>query len=110
MALREIIFITKDAIRFYQVQPLKIQRKIDFVFDLIRNVDIVPIQYFKYLKGTNGLYEIRIVTHLYSLRFLCFFNNQKLILVTNSFIKKSQKTPKSEIQLAEKIKYEYERK
>lgn len=110
MALREIIFITNEALRFYQIQPSKIQRKIDFVFDLIRKVDKVPIQYFKYLKGTNGLYEIKVSTHLYSLRFLCFFNDQKLILVTNSFIKKSQKTPKKEIQIAEKIKYEYERK
>lgn len=110
MPLREIIFISKDSVSFYQNQPLKIQRKIDFVFDLIQNVDKVPIQYLKYLKGTNGLYEIKVVTHIYSIRFLCFFNDQKLILVTNSFIKKSQKTPKNEIRFAEKIKYDYERK
>jgi phage-related protein len=108
MSFREIIFFTKDAIRFYQVQPPKVQRKIDFVFDLVRNIDVVPIQYFKYLKGTNGIFEIKVVTHLYSLRFLCFFSNQKLIIVTNTFIKKSQKTPKKEIQIAERIKKEYE--
>ncbi|MCE2686579.1 MAG: type II toxin-antitoxin system RelE/ParE family toxin [Cryomorphaceae bacterium] len=94
--------------RFYQVQPLKVQKKIDFVFDLVRNIEVVPIQYFKFLKDTNGIFEIKVVTHLSSLRFLCFFNNQKLIMVTNAFIKKSQKTPKKEIQIAERIKKEYE--
>ena len=94
MSFREIIFVTEEGMRFYQVQPLKVQRKIDFVFDLVRNMDVVPIQYFKYLKGTNGIFEIKVVIHLYSLRFLCFFSNQKLIIVTNTFIKKSQKTPK----------------
>ena len=109
MSFREIIFVTEEGMRFYQVQPLKVQRKIDFVFDLVRNMDVVPIQYFKYLKGTNGIFEIKVVTHLYSLRFLCFLNNQKLIIVTNAFIKKSQKTPKKQIQISEKIKKEYER-
>lgn len=83
-------------------------KKIDFVFDLVRNIEVVPIQYFKFLKNTNGIFEIKVVTHLSSLRFLCFFNNQKLIMVTNAFIKKSQKTPKKEIQIAERIKKEYE--
>ena len=56
MSFREIIFVTEEGMRFYQVQPLKVQRKIDFVFDLVRNIDVVPIQYFKYLKGTNGIF------------------------------------------------------
>jgi len=34
MSFREIIFVTEEGMRFYQVQPLKVQRKIDFVFDL----------------------------------------------------------------------------
>jgi phage-related protein len=108
MSLRKIIFVTEDAMRFYQLQPLKAQRKIDFVFDLVRNIEVVPIQYFKFLKGTNGIFEIKVVAHLSSLRFLCFFNNQRLIMVTNAFIKKSQKTPNKEIQIAERIKKEYE--
>ena len=54
MSFREIIFVSEEGMRFYQVQPLKVQRKIDFVFDLVRNMDVVPIQY---LKGTNQIFK-----------------------------------------------------
>ena len=43
MSLREIIFVTQDAMRFYQVQPLKVQKKIDVVKDTIKKELIDPI-------------------------------------------------------------------
>ena len=39
MPYREIVFVTDEVLLFYQKQQPKIQRKIDFVFDLIRNVE-----------------------------------------------------------------------
>ena len=110
MPYREIVFVTDEVLLFYQKQQPKIQRKIDFVFDLIRNVEIVPIQYLKYLKGSSGIYEIRVLTHVNSIRFLCFFEKNQLIVVTNSFVKKTHKTPSKQIQIAENIKKEYENK
>ncbi|OUP81909.1 hypothetical protein B5F07_15680 [Lachnoclostridium sp. An169] len=38
----------------------------------------------------------------------CYFGNR--IILTNGFIKKSQKTPKSEIKLAKKYRDDYERR
>ena len=40
-------------------------------------------------------------------RLLGFFHGADLIIVTNSFQKKTQKTPRHEIELAERRKREY---
>ena len=45
---------------------------------------------------------------LYKNYFTDFYNNQKPIVLANGFHKKTQKTPKSEIEKALKIKREYE--
>ncbi len=38
----------------------------------------------------------------------CFFDEGKIVVLANGFQKKSQKTPKSELEKAKKIKKEYE--
>jgi phage-related protein len=60
------------------------------------------------LTGTDGLYEIRVKQGSDIFRIFCFFDEGKLIVLANGFQKKSQKTPKSEIEKALKIKKEYE--
>ncbi len=41
-------------------------------------------------------------------RIFCFFDEGKLVVLANGFQKKTQKTPKIEIEKALKIKQEYE--
>nr|MBA3705168.1 type II toxin-antitoxin system RelE/ParE family toxin [Bacteroidota bacterium] len=41
-------------------------------------------------------------------RIFCFFDHGQLVVLTNGFQKKTQKTPKQEIEKALKIKKEYE--
>jgi len=41
-------------------------------------------------------------------RIFCFFDQGQLVILTNGFQKKTQKTPKQEIKKALKIKEEYE--
>ena len=67
----------------------------------------MPETYLKHLEGTDGLYEIRIqlVSDIY--RIFCFFDEGKLVVLANGFQKKTQKTPKKEIEKALKIKDEY---
>lgn len=81
--------------------------KIDFVIDLIRNVERVPIKFLKYLEGTDGLYEIRVSAVSGSIRIFSFFDEGKQIILINCFTKKSNKTPKGEIIKALKLKEEY---
>ena len=59
------------------------------------------------MKGTVGLYEIRIEVGSNIFRAFAFFDEGQLIVVANGFQKKTQKTPKNEIELAKKIKKEY---
>ena len=42
-----------------------------------------------------------------SIRILCFQDEGTLVVLTNAFVKKTQKTPKKEIKLAENLKIEY---
>lgn len=68
----------------------------------------MPGDYLKHIEGTNGLYEIRVQQGSDIFRIFCFFDEGKLIVLANGFQKKTQKTPKSEIDKALKIKKEYE--
>jgi phage-related protein len=40
-------------------------------------------------------------------RIICFFDKGNLVVLLNGFQKKTQKTPKGEIELAEKLKKQY---
>ena len=60
------------------------------------------------MEGTVGLYEIRVEVGSNIFRAFAFFDEGQLIVVANGFQKKTQKTPKNEIEFALKIKAEYE--
>ena len=104
---REIIFFGDNVIDFYKSQELKVQLKIEYVLDLVRFERQVPIKFYKKLESTNGLYEVRIITSQKSIRILCFQDEGTLVVLTNAFVKKTQKTPKNEIKLADNIRTEY---
>ncbi len=78
--------------------------KIAWVLKLIRELDQVPIKYFKKLINTDNIWEVRVDAGKNTFRLLGFFHGRELIILTNSFQKKSQKTPKNEIKLAKKRK------
>ncbi|HET55267.1 MAG TPA: type II toxin-antitoxin system RelE/ParE family toxin [Ignavibacteria bacterium] len=79
-------------------------QKIAWVLELIEELPKVPKQYFKKLTNTEDIWEIRIVFSNNTFRLLGFFETNRNFLVTNGFTKKSQKTPLSEIKLAEERK------
>jgi phage-related protein len=105
--IREIIIHKEYFLDFFEKQNEKVKAKIEYVLDLVRTVQRVPETYLKHLEGTDGLYEIRVQTGNNIFRIFCFFDEGKLIVLVNGFQKKTQKTPKSEINLAEKLKEEY---
>ena len=81
--------------------------KITWVLRLLREIDHVPSKYFKKLVNTNDIWEVRVDVAKNTFRLLGFFYGNELIILTNSFQKKSHKTLKKEIELAEKRKKEY---
>ena len=71
---RSIIFFENQFIEFYQMQDQKVKGKIQYVFELIRQVDQVPEKFLKHLTGTNGLYEIRIDYQSNIFQIFCCFD------------------------------------
>jgi phage-related protein len=104
---RQIIFYKHYFQDFYLEQSEKVQEKIEFVFKIIKTVQNVPKKFLEHLTGTDGLYEIRIEYEGNIYRIFCCFDKGNLVLLFNGFQKKTQKTPKKEIDLAEKLKDEY---
>jgi len=105
--IREVIAYKDNFINFYKAQDLKIQEKIEYVLDLVRFERQVPKKFYKLLENTDGIWEIRVITTFKSIRILCFHDDGNLVVLTNCFLKKTQKTPKKEIEKAEKLKKEY---
>ena len=81
--------------------------KIAWVLKLVRELDLVPAKYFTKLKNTDDIWEVRVDVGNNTFRLLGFFQGREIIILTNSFQKKSQKTPINEIKLAEKRKKEF---
>lgn len=104
---RQIIFHEHYFIDFYLEQTDKVQQKIEYVFKILRTVQNVPKKFLEHITGTDGLYEIRIEFESNIYRIFCCFDKGNLVVLFNGFQKKSQKTPKKEIDLALKLKDEY---
>lgn len=104
---RDIIFYKNHFIEFYQKQDQKVKGKIQYVLELIRQVERVPEKFLKHLTGTNGLYEIRVEYQSNIYRIFCCFDEGQLVILFNGFQKKSQKTPQREIEKAEQLMKDY---
>jgi phage-related protein len=75
--------------------------KIFWVFRLIKTLDVVPRQYFKRLENSDDVWEARVQLGNNIFRFLGFWAESRLIVLTHGFAKKTQKVPRQEIELAE---------
>jgi phage-related protein len=84
-----------------------VKAKIQYVFELIKQVDRVPKKFLAPMTGYDGLYEIRVEYQSNIYRIFCCFDEGKLVVLFNGFQKKTQKTPKKEIEKAMKLKKEY---
>ena len=100
--IRKIIFFERHFIEFYQKQDLKLKEKIQYVFEIIKQVERVPKKFLEHLAGTNGLYEIRVEYQSNIYRIFCCFDKDKLAVLSNGFQKKTQKTQKK-IDKAERL-------
>ncbi len=81
--------------------------KILWVLKLVKEMDRVPTCYFKKLVNTDGIWEARIIIAGNIFRILGFYMERSTVIFTNGFQKKSQDTPRTEIELAEARKSEH---
>jgi len=104
---REIVAFKRYFLDFYEQQPDNVQVKIEWTLKLIKVTQQVPEKYFKHLEGTKGLFEIRVEVGSNIYRIFSFFDKGNLVVIGNGFVKKTQKTPKIEIEKALRIMEEY---
>lgn len=105
---RRITFYKSYFQDFFDKQSAKVKAKIVWTFDLIEDLQRVPETYLKHIENTDALFEIRVQQGSDIFRIFCFFDHGQLVVLANGFQKKTQKTPKKEIEKALKIKAEYE--
>jgi len=104
---REVFYYKDYYLNFFNSQGPEVQAKFNWTLNLIASLDRVPKKYFLHIENTVGIYEIRVQLGNDIFRIFAFFDKGKLIIIANAFQKKSQKTPRKEIELAQKIKNEY---
>ena len=107
MKVRKVIAYKHHFEEFLTKQPVKVQNKIFKIIEAIETLERIPENYLKSISGTKRLYEARISLASNIWRVFCFFDHGKLVILLNGFTKKSQKTPKKEIQKAVRLMDEY---
>jgi phage-related protein len=85
---------------FLESLNAKQAQKIAWTLNAIRELPRVPSSYLKKLDGTNGIWEVRADFGGDAFRLLGFWDSGTLIVLTNGFAKKTDKTPAREIALA----------
>ena len=91
---------------FFDTLSDKIVQKIIAVIELVETEPIIPAKFFKKLADTE-LYECRIRWESNIYRLFCFFDRDDKVVITNGFLKKTQKTPQREIDKAKKYRGDY---
>ena len=84
----------------------KVVQKVIAVIELVETVPVVPAKYFRKLVGTE-LFEFRIRWERNIYRLLCFFDRNNTVVITHGFMKKTQRTPRREIDRAERYRRDY---
>ena len=90
---------------FYNPLPPKVKDKVDYVLQIVISVQKISTKFFKHLE--DGIYEIRIEVGSDIYRIFTFFDDNKLVILLHGFQKKTQKTPRMEIEQSKKLRRMY---
>lgn len=105
MMRREIVAFGDYYKDFMATLRDKERKKVLYILSLLENEERLPVKFIKHL--LKGLYELRIMydSNIYRLFFI--FDDNRIVVLFNGFQKKTQKTPKTEIDKAIKIMKDY---
>lgn len=90
---------------FMQTLDEKVQRKIDYALQLLKTQERLSSKFVKAIR--DELFELRIEYESNIYRVFFIFDNGQIVVLFNGFQKKTQKTPRQEIEKALKIKEAY---
>ena len=102
---RRIITFGRYFNEFVEKLTAKEREKIDYGLVLLKTQDRLPTKFVKHLK--DGLYELRTEYNGNIYRVFFVFDEDAIVVLFNGFHKKTQKTPKGELEKALRIKDEY---
>jgi len=110
--MREIVFYRMESgacpvEEFLDSLSAKQAQKVTWVMELIEDLKVVPVKYFKKMTGTDDIWEIRVQSGSNIFRILGFVEKNNLVVLNHAFRKKTQKTPKKEIAIAEARKKDH---
>ena len=105
--VREIFYFENYYLDFFESLKPEVKKKFNWTLQLIATIERVPEKYFKHITNSIGIYEVRVEVGSDIYRVFGFFDKGNLVILVNGFQKKTQKTPKKEIELAEKLKKKY---
>ena len=105
--IRKVIVYKHYFDEFVAEQRPDVRRKIFRVIQALETYQRIPSSFIKHLSGTRGLYEARIMLGSNIWRVFCFFDSDSIIVLLNGFQKKTEKTPKTEIERALRLMNEY---
>lgn len=105
--VREIEYYENYYLDFFEKLKPEVKKKFNWTLQLVSTIDRVPEKYFKHLTNSSGIYEVRVDYGSDIYRVFSFFDKGNLVILINGFQKKTQKTPKKELELAEKLKNQY---
>ena len=90
---------------FMETLTAEQRKKINYGLLLLKTIDRLPKKFVKHLE--DGLYELRTEFEGNIFRTFFIFDHGDLVVLFNGFQKKSQKTPRTEIEKAKRIRQEY---
>jgi len=107
MANRIVKFHKQYFQTFFAGLDAKTKKKVLQVLTWIQSLDFIPVSIMKSIEGVAGLYEIRVEYNSNIYRIFCCFDEGHLVILFNGFQKKTQKTPRGEIERAKRLMQEY---
>ena len=90
---------------FIKILPDDVVKKIDYGLALLSRPERAPAKFVKFVD--DGIFELRTEWESNIYRVFFIYDKGNVVVLFNGFQKKSQKTPKKEINKAKRIKQEY---
>ncbi len=109
--IREIYY-SDEYKEYLDALPMRVRVKYDYVEQIIATIKVVSTKFVKNIEGTD-FYEARVSigsneyrTVMFAIDAISFIESSRIIFL-NSFLKKSKKQYKQEVEIANKILRKY---
>lgn len=103
------IMMFKDCFQdFYNSCPQDVKDKYNYNLNIVAtSKGLIPVSIFKPIQGHKGLFELRVKGSQNLYRTFVTFEKDEMVVLYNSIIKKTQKTPRQALENAERLRKEY---